>query len=65
LVLLKDGGIYADADVKLDVNLDSFVTPNLGFFVPRDFIGGYAHHGNYCLWNGLMGAGTWDDIIYY
>jgi hypothetical protein len=55
LVLLRDGGIYADADVKLDVNIDSFVTPNLGFFVPRDFIAGYAD-GSYCFWNGLMGA---------
>ena len=55
LVLLKEGGIYADIDVKLNANLETFITPNLGFFVPRDLVGGYANH-NFCLWNGLIGA---------
>jgi hypothetical protein len=54
-VLLKDGGIYADVDVKLDINLDSFITPNLGFFTPQDLVAGHGD-GNYCLWNGLIGA---------
>ena len=54
-MLLKDGGVYADVDVKLDINLDSFITPNLGFFTPQDLVAGHGD-GNYCLWNGLIGA---------
>lgn len=53
---MREGGIYVDADVKLDVNLDVFVTDNLEFFAPVDFIGGYAD-GEYCFWNGFIGAG--------
>jgi hypothetical protein len=37
------------------MNLDSFVTPSMSFFVPRDIVGDYAGE-NFCLWNGLMGA---------
>ena len=62
LILLKEGGIYADVDVKLDVNLDNFVTPNLGFFVPRDLVAGHGN-GNYCLWNGLVGAAPGHPIL--
>lgn len=55
LVLLKDGGVYVDLDILLDTNLDSFITPNMSFFVPRDIVGDYAAQ-NFCLWNGLIGA---------
>lgn len=55
LVLLKEGGVYADVDILLDINLDSFITPTLSFFVPRDIVGDYAGE-NFCLWNGMMGA---------
>lgn len=55
LVLMKDGGIYADVDVMLDTTLDSFVTPTMGFFVPRDAVGAQVG-GNFCLWNGLIGS---------
>jgi len=55
LVLMKDGGIYADVDVILDTNLDSFVTPTMGFFVPRDSVGAQIDE-NFCLWNGLIGS---------
>lgn len=55
LVLMKDGGIYADVDVMLDTNLDSFVTPTMGFFVPRDAVGAQVGE-NFCLWNGLIGS---------
>ena len=55
LVLLKDGGVYSDVDVKLDIDLDSFITPNLGFFSPRDLVAGHSD-GNYCFWNGFMGS---------
>ena len=53
---MREGGIYVDADVKLDIDLDVFVTDNLEFFAPVDFIGGYAD-GEYCFWNGFIGAG--------
>lgn len=55
LVLLKDGGVYADADILLDINLDSLITPSMSFFVPRDIVGDYAGE-NFCLWNGMMAA---------
>ena len=63
LVLLREGGIYADIDVQLDVNLDEFVTPELGFFVPRDVAIDHWPAANYCLWNGLMGAAPGHPII--
>jgi hypothetical protein len=55
LVLLKDGGVYADADILLDINLSSIITPSMSFFVPRDIVGDYASE-NFCLWNGMMAA---------
>lgn len=54
-MLLKDGGVYADADILLDTNLDAFITPSMAFFGPRDIVGDYAGE-NFCLWNGMMGA---------
>jgi hypothetical protein len=63
LVLLKEGGIYADIDVQLDVNLDSFLTNNLSFFVPRDVAIDHWPRANYCLWNGLLGAAPGHPII--
>jgi hypothetical protein len=39
----------------LDMKLDSFITPSMSFFVPRDIVGDYAGE-NFCLWNGMMGA---------
>jgi hypothetical protein len=62
-VLLKEGGIYADIDVQLDVNLDSFLTNNLSFFVPRDVAIDHWPRANYCLWNGLLGAAPGHPII--
>lgn len=55
LVLLKEGGIYADVDVHLDASIDHFVTPTLSFFTSRDAVGEYTNE-NFCLWNGLIGA---------
>jgi mannosyltransferase OCH1-like enzyme len=55
LVLLKDGGIYADIDILLEANLDTFVTPNLSFFAPRDSVVEYADEA-FCLWNGIIGS---------
>ena len=55
LVLMKDGGIYADIDVMLDTTLDSFVTPTMGFFVPLDAVGQQVNE-KFCLWNGLIGS---------
>jgi mannosyltransferase OCH1-like enzyme len=62
-VLLKEGGIYADIDVQLDVNLDSFLTNNLSFLVPRDVAIDHWPRANYCLWNGLLGAAPGHPII--
>uniref|UniRef100_A0A7S4NHU3 Alpha 1,4-glycosyltransferase domain-containing protein n=1 Tax=Odontella aurita TaxID=265563 RepID=A0A7S4NHU3_9STRA len=58
LVLLKDGGIYADIDVFLNANLDEVVSPTTSFFVPRDRVAEYAANGTYCLWNGFLGASS-------
>ena len=55
LVLLKEGGVYADVDMLLDTTLDAFVTPNLSFFAPRDMVADYADEP-FCLWNGLIGS---------
>ena len=55
LVLMRDGGIYADVDVMLDTTLNSFVTPAMGFFVPLDAVGQQVDE-KFCLWNGLIGS---------
>mmetsp|Transcript_23555 Transcript_23555/g.67846 ORF Transcript_23555/g.67846 Transcript_23555/m.67846 type:complete len:605 (+) Transcript_23555:93-1907(+) len=55
LVLMKDGGIYADVDVMLDTTLDAFVAPTMGFFVPLDAVGQQVDE-KFCLWNGLIGS---------
>lgn len=55
LVLLREGGIYADADVLLNANLEDFLTPSMSFFAPRDLVGA-DHEAEFCLWNGLIGA---------
>lgn len=63
LALFKEGGVYADIDVKLDVDLDGFITKDLSFFVPRDVPFDYWPNSNFCLWNGLMGAAPGHPII--
>ena len=63
LVLLKDGGIYADIDVQLEADLDNFITDDLAFFIPRDVPLDYWPNSNYCLWNGLMGSAPGHPII--
>jgi hypothetical protein len=55
LVLFQEGGIYADVDVMLNTNLDTFLTPDLAFFVPLDAVGSFADN-KFCLWNGLIGS---------
>ena len=55
LVLMKEGGIYADVDIMLDASLDEFVTPSLSFFAPRDVVCEYADE-SFCLWNGIIGS---------
>jgi hypothetical protein len=62
LVLLKDGGIYADADVLLGTNLDVFITRSMSFFVPLDLVGA-DYDEEFCLWNGLIGAAPGHPII--
>lgn len=63
LVLFKDGGVYSDIDVQLDVDLDMFITNDLSFFVPRDVPLDYWPNSNYCLWNGLLGAAPGHPIV--
>lgn len=55
LVLMKEGGVYADVDILLDASLDDFVTPHLSFFAPRDVVCEYADE-SFCLWNGIIGS---------
>jgi len=63
LVLFKHGGVYADVDVQLDADLDSFITKDLSFFVPRDVPIDYWPDSNYCLWNGLLGVAPGHPIL--
>lgn len=60
--MLKDGGIYADADVLLGANLDAFITPQISFFVPLDLVGA-DYDEEFCLWNGLIGAAPGHPIL--
>ena len=62
LVLLKEGGIYADVDVLLGVKLDAFITPSMSFFVPLDIVGA-DYDEEFCLWNGLIGSVPGHPII--
>lgn len=62
LVLMRDGGIYADVDVMLDATLNSFVIPSMGFFVPLDAVGQQVDE-NFCLWNGLIGSAPGHPFI--
>jgi hypothetical protein len=62
LVLLKEGGIYADVDVLLEANLNFLLTTQMSFFVPRETIRDLAGD-DYCLWNGLIGAAPGHPII--
>jgi len=62
LVLMKEGGIYADVDIMLDTTLDTFITPSMSFFAPRDVVGEYAGEP-FCLWNGLIGAAPGHPFI--
>lgn len=62
LVLMKEGGVYADVDIMLDTTLDTFITPSLSFFAPRDVVGEYAGEP-FCLWNGLIGAAPGHPFI--
>ena len=62
LVLLIDGGIYADIDVLLETTLDTFITPEVSFFGPRDIPCEYAGEA-FCIWNGLLGAEPGHPIV--
>lgn len=62
MLLLREGGVYADMDVMLEVSLDQFVTPGMSFFTPRDCVAEFAD-GQYCLWNGIIGVAPGHPII--
>ena len=62
LVLMREGGIYADVDILLETNLDQFITPSLTFFAPRDEVAEFAGEP-FCLWNGLIGAAPGQPFI--
>jgi mannosyltransferase OCH1-like enzyme len=62
MLLLKEGGIYADVDVMLETSLEQFVTPGMTFFAPRDCVAEFAD-GQYCLWNGIIGVAPGHPII--
>ena len=63
LVLLREGGVYADIDVQLDTDLDSFLAADISFFVPRDCPIDRWPDSNYCLWNGFMGSTAGHPIL--
>ena len=46
----------------LETTLDSFLTPSLSFFVPRETIQDLLGE-DYCLWNGLIGAAPGHPFI--
>jgi Mannosyltransferase OCH1 and related enzymes len=62
MLLLREGGVYADVDVMLEASLDQFVTPGMSFFTPRDCVAEFAD-GQYCLWNGIIGVAPGHPII--
>lgn len=62
VVLMREGGIYADVDVKLDGSLDAWISPSMTFFAPRDIPCEYAGEA-FCLWNGFIGAAPGNPII--
>jgi mannosyltransferase OCH1-like enzyme len=62
LILMKEGGVYADVDIMLETTLDTFITPSMSFFAPRDVVGEYAGEP-FCLWNGLIGAAPGHPFI--
>jgi len=62
LVLMKEGGIYADVDVMLEAPLDSFITPSMSFFAARDIPCEYAGEA-YCLWNGFIGSSPGNPVL--
>lgn len=63
LVLLREGGVYADVDVQLDADLDSFLEAPISFFIPRDCPLDRWPESNYCLWNGFMGSRPGHPIL--
>ena len=62
LVLMREGGVYADVDILLETNLDQFITSSLSFFAPRDVVAEFAGEP-FCLWNGLIGAAPGHPFI--
>jgi len=62
LILYKEGGLYADVDVMLETNLDTFLTEDLSFFIPLDAVGSYADE-QFCAWNGLIGSAPAHPIL--
>jgi len=62
LVLLREGGVYADVDVLLEGNLDAFIRPAISFFAPRDVPCEYAGEP-FCLFNGLMGSSPGNLVL--
>jgi hypothetical protein len=62
LVLMREGGVYADVDVMLEGSLDAFITPSMTFFAPRDIPCEYAGEP-FCLWNGFIGAAPGNPIL--
>lgn len=63
LILLRDGGIYADIDVLLETNLDSLIPPTLSYLAVRDDGIASGHDQAYCLWNGLIAAAPGHPVM--
>lgn len=61
-VLLIRGGIYADVDVQLNMDLDALLEGDIGFAVPIDAPGRDSENGS-CVWNGLVAASPGHPFI--
>ena len=56
LVLFREGGVFADADVLLETPLEVFLTPTMSFFVGIDESVAGDVDEPFCLCNSLIGA---------
>ncbi|GKY94619.1 hypothetical protein MPSEU_000427400 [Mayamaea pseudoterrestris] len=61
LVLLKDGGVYANIDTLLETNLDTLLSANTGFVAARDDSNDGSR--DHCLWNGFIAAAPGHPFI--
>lgn len=62
LVLFKQGGVFSDVDVQLEINLDAIIHPTTSIMLPRDPKSILKRH---CLWNGFVAAEQGHPVLAY